>query len=220
MIRKSAQYEESCRLRKRGFTYTEIAHVVGVSKSTVSIWLSHETWSISVTNDNKKRTSKENGKRIGLLNKARSNQLKKQYAEAERSATISFKHYKHFPAFIAGIMLYAALGDCSLSNQIRISTSRKSAHRIFITFMQEYLGVPRENIRFWLLLYPTHSPEKVSRIWSRSIRVPITQFHRYQVLEKQNTIQTLHDGVGNTIIGNTILKRTLLKWVTLAEKEY
>ncbi len=220
MIHKSAQYSEASQLRRRGFTYTEIAQIVGVSKSTVSTWFSHETWSISVANDNKKRAAKENSKRIGLLNKARGNQLKKQYAEAERAAAISFKHYKHSPAFIAGVMLYAALGDCSTTSQIRISTARKEIHRIFVTFAQEYLGVSRENIRFWLLLYPTHSPVKVSRIWARAIHVPIAQFHRYQVLESQNNTETLHDGVGNTIIGSAVLKRTLLTWVALAEKEY
>lgn len=220
MIRKTAQYSEACQLRKRGFTYTEIAHIVGVSKSTVSTWFSHETWSASVTHDNKKRASKENSKRIGLLNKARSNQFKKQYAEAERNAAISFKHYKHSPAFVAGIVLYTAVGDRSATSQIRISTARKDIHRIFITFAQEYLGVSRENIRFWLLLYPTHIPEKVSRTWARAIRLPIAQFHRYQVIEKQNNRETLHDGVGNTIIGSAVLKRTLLTWVKLAEKEY
>jgi predicted transcriptional regulator len=220
MIRKTARYDEAVRLRRRGFTYIEIAHIVGISKSTVSNWFSRETWSTAVARDNKKRAGKENSKRISLLNKARSTQLKKQYASAEQSAVTEFKHYRHSPAFVAGIMAYSLIGDMKQDGNIRITSSRKDAHRIFIRFAQEYLGVSRENIRFWLILYSNHVPQVVSKKWSRSINVPISQFYRYQVIEKQNNTHTLHDGVGNTIIGDAVLKRKLLKWVELASKEY
>jgi predicted transcriptional regulator len=219
MIRKSAQFAQAKELRKRGFTYEEIAKIVDVSKSTISSWLSKETWSISVKEDNAKRAAKENKKRISLLNTARGNQNKKLYVEAERSAVTEFKHYKQNPLFVAGLMLYVADGDLIPHLPIRISSSQKEVHRIFIAFVKEYLGVPREKIRFLLIFSPLHKPLVSSRLWSKKIGLPLSQFHKYQVLQSKNKKRPLHDGIGNTIIGGTISKRKLLKWVELASKE-
>lgn len=219
MIRKSAQYEQAVQLRKRGFTYAEIAKIVDVSKSTISLWLSRETWSQKVTEDNVKRSAKENSKRISLLNTVRGNQFKKLYAEAERSAVIEFKHYKHNSLFIAGLALYSGMGDLDMVHPIRLTTARKESHRIFIKFVREYLGVPREKIRFWLLLYLSHKPLASSQVWSKAIKLPLSQFHKYQIIETKQKSNTLHDGVGNTIIGGTVLKRKLQKWIELVQKE-
>jgi predicted transcriptional regulator len=219
MIRKSAQYEHAKELRKRGFTYVEIAKIVDVSKSTISLWFSRETWSKSITESNKKRSAKENSKRISLLNTARGNQYKKLYAEAERSAVTEFKHYKNNPLFIAGLMLYVSNGDATNTQLIRVTSSKSEIHRIFITFAHEYLGVSREKIRFWLLFYPDLDPQKCSLYWSKKLKIPLLQFHKHQVIDGRSTKSTLHFGVGNTIIGGTVLKRKLMKWIELAVKE-
>lgn len=219
MIRKNAQFAHAVQLRKRGFTYEEIAKIVDVSKSTVSLWLARESWSQGVTATNRKRAAKDNGKRIALLNKARGNQFKRLYAEAERSAVTEFKHYKHNPLFIAGVTLYMTIGDMRETHPIRLTSSKKEMHRLFIRFAREYLGVPREKIRFWLLLYPDLKPGVCTRAWATTLKLPLPQFHKHQIIEKRSTVRTLHDGVGNTIIGGTVSKRKLLMWIKLALKE-
>ncbi len=219
MVYKLAQHTQAKELRKRGFTYSEVAKIVGVSKSTVSKWFSRETWSKSVTNENKKRSARENGKRISLLNTARSNQYRKVYDEAERSAVTEFKHYKQNPLFIAGLMLYLSSGDNSTKHLIRISHSQIEAHRIFIRFAEEFLGVSRGKMRFYVLLYPNHKPHTCSRHWSKKIKIPMSQFHKYQVIKSASTKKTLHFGVGNTIIGGTVLKRKISKWIELAVRD-
>lgn len=216
---KTAQFEQAVQLRKRGFTYEEIAKIVDVSKSTISLWLSRETWSKDITLSNQRRASRENSKRISLLNKARSNQYRKLYAEAERSAVTEFKHYKHNPLFIAGLMLYVSEGDNSDHRLVRIANSRFEIHTIFIRFALEFLGVQKENIRFWVLLYPDLSQEKCMKMWSRKLGLSIAQFHKSQVIQGRSKKPTLHYGVGNTIIGGTVLKKRLMKWIELALKE-
>lgn len=219
MIRKLAQFEQAIQLRKRGFTYDDIAKMTGVAKSTVSSWISRETWSQSVRDTNKKRAAKENSKRISLLNKSRGTQHAKLYAEAERSAVTEYKHYKHNPLFVAGIMLCVASGDSTSERLIRITSTNMDVHRMFVSFAKEYLGVSRESLRFWLLLSPDQSPEACSRRWSKKIGVPIAQFHKCQVGKKRKGGKSLHFGVGNTIIGSTVLKHKLRKWIELSLKE-
>lgn len=218
MIRKEAEYRQAVQMRKRGFTYVEIAETVGVSKATVSNWLKDEVWSQEIYKTHKRRAAKENSKRIRILNKTKQNQLVKQHEALERSAKTEYKHYKQSPTFATGLALYRALGDVDSTGYIRLSSQRIPVHRQFIAFAREYLGVSREKVRFWLLLYPTHDPETISRKWSKEIRLPLYRFSRYQVSKTTTRKRVLHEGVGNTIIGDTLLKRRLLVWVKLASK--
>ncbi len=216
---KKVEKEQAMALRKRGFSFKEIAKYTNVSVSTVSLWLKDEVWSKQITDQNQKRAARENGKRISLLNKARGNQYKKLYAEAERSAVTEYKHYRTNPLFIAGLMLYVGEGDNRDERLIRLANTRIEIHRIFIAFLMEFLGVPREKIRFWLLLYPELNPERVSAVWSKKLNIPLAQFHKYQVIQGKSTKRVLQYGVGNTIIGSAVLKRKLTKWIELALKE-
>lgn len=216
---KKAEKEQALSLRKRGFTLREIARYTNVSVSTLSLWFKEESWSKRITEDNQKRASKENSKRISLLNTARGNQYKKLYAEAERSAVTEFKHYKANPLFIAGLMLYVGEGDNKDPRLIRLANTRVEIHRIFIAFLLEFLGVPREKIRFWVLLYPDLHPERTSRMWAKALKIPLSQFHKYQVIQGKSTKRLLQYGVGNTIIGSAVLKRKLMKWIELALHE-
>jgi len=213
---KKAEKIQALELRKRGFTFREIARYTNVSVSTLSLWLKDEVWSERITEDNQKRAARENSKRISLLNKARGNQYKKLYAEAERSAVTEYKHYRNNPLFIAGLMLYVGEGDNGDSRLIRLANIKVDIHRIFIAFLEEFLGVQREKIRFWVLLYPDLDPEKCSRTWSKSLRLPLSQFHKYQVIQGKSTKRVLQYGVGNTIIGSAVMKKKLMKWIELA----
>jgi len=220
MIRLEEKYEMAVQFRKRGFTYSEIAKIVDVSKSTVSNWLSKKAFSKKVKEDNLKRTAKDNMKRIGLINKARSSERKTRYLEAEHSAITEYKHYKKDPLFIAGLMLYVGIGDKTTPHLLRITTANMDSHRIFITFALSYLGVTKEQLRFWLHLYPDMFEKKCVGTWSKYLGLQKENFHKNQVIEGNSKKQPLQHGVGNTIIGGTVLKLKLTKWTELALLEF
>lgn len=219
MIRLEKKYEQAIEFRKRGFTYLEIAKIVGVSKSTVSNWVSKKSFSKKVKEVNVKRAAKDNVKRIGLINKARSSERKSRYAEAVHSAETEYKHYKKDPLFTAGLLLYVSLGDNKDMRLIRMSTARMDLHQIFIKFLIAYLGVEKQKIHFWLLLYPDLDETICMKRWSKYTGISPTQFYKNQVIEGRSKNRTLHFGVGNIIIGNTVLKRKLNRWIELATKE-
>jgi len=97
MIRNEEKYNQAVEFRKRGFTYTEIAKIVGISKSTASAWLSKKAFSKRIDKDNAERAARDNIKRIGLLNKSRATERKARYAQAVRSADTEYKHYRTNP---------------------------------------------------------------------------------------------------------------------------
>ena len=220
MVRNEEKLEQALQLRKRGFTLEEIAKYVAVSKSTVSKWLKNNANSIEVTKQNKRRAGQENAKRLKLMSKTRTRERTNRYKEVEQSAEVEFKHYKKNPLFIAGLITYASLGDMTgETGIIRLTTARVVAHKTFISFAVEYLGVPKNKIKLWLFLYTDHNEESCMRKWHKATTLPYSQFHKNQVIKGKPKHKTLHHGVGNTIIGSTVLKHKLIRWIELMQKE-
>lgn len=218
-IRLQEQYEQAVQFRKRGFTYSEISKIVGVSKGTVSAWLSKKAFSKKVRVENTLRAARDNVQRIQLVNKARARERTTRYKEAQKSAQTEYRHYSKDPAFIAGLVAYMALGDQTHPSRIRFSSTSPSLHRLFARFCHSYLGTKNKDIRFWIIIPSSLKEEKERRHWSRKTGIPLPSFYRTQYIPNKKTARALQHGTGNTIIGNTVLKKKLLQWVELYAKE-
>jgi predicted transcriptional regulator len=219
MVRNVEKLEQALQFRTRGFTLEEIAKICEVSKSTVSKWLKNNAISAEITKQNKRRAGQENAKRLKLMSKTRTRERTLRYKEIELSASTEFKHYKKNPLFIAGVMIYASLGDMTDVRVIRLTTARLLTHKTFVSFAVEYLGVPKNKIKLWLLLYPDHNEETCMRKWHKATTLPYAQFHKNQVIKGSPKHKTLHHGVGNTVIGNTAVKKKLIRWIELLTKD-
>lgn len=216
---KRDAYEQALAFRKRGFTYSEIAKICGVAPSTLSVWLKDEPFSKRVAAENVEKAIQQNTKRLALINKARNAERKNRYSEAVKTAETEFRHYKKDPLFIAGLMLYLAEGDTKNHGLIRLSNARPETHWVFLKFCHTYLGVTRQQVHFWLLLYPHHHEVKAMKYWCKQAGLSPAQFYKNQVIQGRSTKRTLQFGVGNTIIGNTVLKHKLKRWIELILKE-
>jgi predicted transcriptional regulator len=219
MVRLEEKYEQAVQFRKRGFTYSEIAKIVGVSKSTVSNWVAKKAFSKKIRTENAVRAARDNVKRIGVVNKMRAAERMAHYAEALRSADTEYRHYKKDSAFIAGLMAYVCLGDTTNTGRIRLSSTHMIAHISFIQFSEAYLGIHKDQLHFWLLLYSDQNEKKLSSFWSKSLKLSRDRFNKSQVIAQTSSSRGLQHGTGNTIIGNTVLKKKLLRWIELYSQE-
>ncbi len=205
--------------RKQGFSYSEIAKLCGVSKSTISNWFKGKAFSKKITAANTLKAAKDNRARISLLNKAKNTEREKRYKEVERSAVVEYRHYKKDPLFAAGLMAYAAAGDVTHRGRIRLASSRIEVHKVFLAFLIKYTDTTRSKIKFWLVLYPDMSEGKCVAEWSKQLKLKPENFYKHQVIPGKSQRDTLQYGVGNTIIGSTILKLKLMHWIALATKD-
>jgi len=217
---KEEAYEQAVQFRKRGFTYAEIAKICNVSRGTVSNWLRHEEFSQTIAAQNKKRAVVENTKRLASINKARTTERKRQYADVVRSAQTEYKHYQHNPLFVAGLTLYLAQGDISdSSSTIRLTDSRVELHKLFIRFLVEYMAVDKQAVRFWLLLYSDHHEVTCMKHWCKKTTLSPAQFYKNQYIQSRSQKKSTHHGVGNTVVASVLLKKKLLAWVSLLQKD-
>lgn len=216
---KQDAYDQALAFRRRGFTYTEIAKICSVSRGTVSNWLKNEAFSKVVAKDNKQKATADNTKRLALINKARKTERKNQYEAIEKSAMTEYKHYRTSPLFTAGLALYMSIGDRTDEHIIRITSNQSDLHKIFVKFTLEYLGVEKNTVHIWLLLYPDLDEVTCMKYWIKKTGLNASHFYKNQVVQGFSNKPTLHFGVGNTIIGSTLLKRKLEKWLELAIKD-
>lgn len=217
---KKEVYAEAKQLRLRGFSYSEIAKICLISKSTVANWFSKEDFSVAITKNNQKRAYLDNSKKIKLVNKAKKASKIAHRQEILRSAEVEFKHYKNSPLFIAGLTIYELTGNKKQINSIRLSSKNTDAHKIFIKFTEDFLGIEKKQINFHLSLYKNQDEAKLMKYWSRKINLSLGSFYKNQFFSQLRQSETLHFGVGNTIIGNTTAKDKLMLWLKLYKKEF
>lgn len=203
-------------LRKEGKTYREIQNLTGVTRSTLSEWFKNEEWSAHVKKSNDTKRTKVNTARLFMMNEARRVMLEKKYKDAEEKAEEEFELYKDNPLFMAGLMLYAGEGDKMSKWSIKLANSEFSLHKVFLKFIEKFTKTPPERLKVSILLYPDLNIEECKLKWSEELNIPLTNFHKPQVIKGRSVVKRLHFGVGSTIISDSFLKRKLLKWIEMS----
>lgn len=217
MVRNQEIYKQVAIFRERGFSYTEIARMCNLPKSTVATWCKDLPVSPSVREENKKRAAKENAKRMRLLNTARHKERTRRYTDIERSARTEFKHYAKDPLFFSGVLLYRALGDINHSMNIRFTCTDPELHKVFIGFLRKFLGIKQDSIGLSISIPQSKKASAVHHMWMRKTKLPKSNIQVYTI-PKSSPI-ALQNPSGRTIICSTAQKRRLLTWIKQAERK-
>ena len=204
-------------LRKQGKTYNEIRKILRISPSTLSSWLGGQEWSKHAKKLNTEKHIIRSTEHLRKMNEGRRIILEKKYKDAETEAVREFEIYKNDPLFMAGLMLYAGEGDKTNRFNIRLANAEVYLHVVFIRFSERFLGIGREKIKVWLLLYPDHNIEQSVAIWSEKLNISKSNFNKSQVILGRSKLRKLQYGVGNSIISSTSLKKKMMKWLELCK---
>lgn len=207
-------------LRRKGFSYKEIRKLTGISMSTLSGWFKNNEWSNVVTDNNILKHFEISRDRILKMNQARSCSINAKYKDMENEAFVEYEIYKSDPLFIAGLMLYAGEGDKATKGIIRLSNIDFGIHRVFIRFIYKFMKIDNKRLRCGLLLYPDLDVTLCKDRWSKELDIPISQFHKPQIIHGRHKTKRLHFGVGSIIFSNSFLKKKLLLWIESAKKDF
>ncbi|OGI63823.1 hypothetical protein A3A95_00030 [Candidatus Nomurabacteria bacterium RIFCSPLOWO2_01_FULL_39_18] len=207
-------------LRKQGKTYREIEKLLGISRSTLCEWFRNEKWSIYIKKSNIENNTKISTIHLKKLNEARRLMLEKKYGQVEEDAVKEFEVNKNDPLFMAGLMVYAGEGDKANRYNIKLANSEFYLHLVFMSFLEKFLKIKRQNIKFWLLLYPDHDIEKLIGVWSDKLNIHKSNFYKSQVITGREKTRKLQYGVGNSIISSVALKKKILKWLEICRENF
>lgn len=166
-------------LRRKGLSINQIAGMLEVSKSIVSIWCRD----ILLTDKQREKLTQNSikgghkGRMLGsLVNKQKRLDLIDRY-RAEGKKEISKLSRRDL--LIAGTCLYWAEGSKTGGRFIFVNSDSDMILLIY-RFITEILKVPQEDIRVTIQINRIHEKRinEVKRFWSKLLKLPLAQFNK------------------------------------------
>jgi len=170
-LKYSYSKKRAIKLRRKGFSYGEIAKKMGIAKSTLSFWLK----TVSLTREQKECLYTKN-----VLILARGPQSQKERrireintilgkAEKEIKLPLSFETYR-----LIGAALYWAEG--SKTSGFKITNSDPDLILFMVKWLKRAFDIPPEKLKVWLNVYPQQNESKIKQFWSRLTNIPLENF--------------------------------------------
>lgn len=161
-------------LRKQGFSYNMIAAQTGLSKSTLSDWLSEVRF---VPNDEvKARIGRARTAAVLAQQQRKMQSLKLARARAERDIGRLSKRDLQ----MLGLGVY--IGEGSKNSGItRVANSNPQIIKLCLRWFKKIFVLKKENFRVRIHLYPDNDLQNTLRFWSDELQIPLSQFQKTQI---------------------------------------
>jgi transcriptional regulator with XRE-family HTH domain len=187
---KTEERSEARTLRRQGRSIKEIARLVGVSASSVSLWVRDITLSEAQCEALRQRLRTGCAGRSWTVAKAL--ERRREAQEGGRSAA-----QRHQSLHAAGCMLYWAEGSRS-RNSIRFTNSDPEMIRFFLRFLRVCFGVPDTKVRVTCNLFADHLErrQEVERFWLETLQLPrsclckstVNTYSKYSQKKRRNKL--------------------------------
>ncbi|MCX6713477.1 MAG: hypothetical protein NTY66_04720 [Candidatus Vogelbacteria bacterium] len=166
---------EAIELRKQGFSYKEILAKVPVAKGTLSAWLGKLSLTDAQFENLKEQLkAKQNAGRLRTISTNRRRRLEREEI-IQHIGQEEFDENMRDPFFLVGIALYWAEGG-KRSNCFQFVNSDPVMVRVMITWVEKYLKISRQNLRFSVAIHEPYKHENCEEYWANQIGVPRQDF--------------------------------------------
>ena len=163
---KVREREQARALRAQGMTLAEIANQLGVSKSSVSIWVRDVPFTPS-----KRRTGARRRPHPAHERKLREIEA----CDAEGRRLIGALSEDAFLA--AGVALYAGEGT-KADGEVSFANTNPDMMRVFCAWLRRFFDIDESRLRVGLYLHDGLDLDAATAHWSEVTGVPLTQFRK------------------------------------------
>ncbi len=163
-------------LREQGKSIKEIERLIGVRRSSISVWVRD----ISLTASQKKRLM-ERGHTLEVTEKRRQSRLSNGTRLRTRFLHEGFRDIetlKDVDLCMLGIGLYLGEGSKTNRGSIELSNTDPRIIQIHILFLTSIFKFPMSKIHAHVGLHSHLSTEKAERYWSKISGIPLRQFQK------------------------------------------
>lgn len=190
--------DQAVALRLQGKSYREIKERLGVSKSSLSLWLRD----VYLTEEQRQvledRRSIPGRKRAASLTARRIAETQCTIDSAREEIGVIAPEQLH----VAGVMLYWAEGAKSKPWQRRervaFTNSDPGLIRVFVRWL-ESLGIGKDDLIFRIAIHESANIERASRFWATELGVHPSRFLRPTL--KWHNPKTVRKNVADTYVG-------------------
>lgn len=213
--------EEVIKLRKKGFSYSEIRQFIHVSKSSLSLWLKD----IILTEEQIKRLRRKGEVARLLGSKALKDARIKKQRRIISKAISEVKPLNISDLWLVGVMLYWAEGakqkEYHPSQRVCFSNSDPEMLKVFLRWLKECLHLNAEDVLFEIYIHETYkkTKEELSIYWSKITGFPLGKLST--VYYKKNKVHSYRKNRGESYHGvlrisvkkSTDLNRKITGWI-------
>ncbi len=221
MLLKNKKKEKAIKLRKKGYSYSEILEKVPVAKSTLSLWLR----SVGLSKRQKQRLTE---KKLAAMKRGWEACRRKRLditAMIRNKAESDIGKISKRELWLMGIMLYWAEGtkqkENNVSQGVQFCNSDPETTKMFIEWLLDVCKISKENIHFRIYLHENNKKRLnyVQKYWSKVTQFPIKDFQK--ITWKKNKIKTNRKNIGENYYGllsvkvrrSTNLNRKIQGWI-------
>ena len=197
--------------REEGAAISEIASRVGVSKSSVSLWVRD----IELTPEQEQALLERNP----AYNRQHSGWAKA--AERRRDERVAYQENGRRlarlrePGFVAGCMLYWAEG-AKQRNQLQFCNSDPIMARFFVDFLRKHFGLRGDEIRITCHLYTDHLEKQaeIEQYWLDELGLPCESLRKsvvnvYSKYSQRKRVGNLPYGTCRVVVSRTWVTQTI-----------
>lgn len=206
------------KLRKKGYSYSEIQTKIHVSKDTLSRWCRD----IQLTQDqlirliNKKKNGQKKGSIVAAQNKRNSRIIKTKEIHEESAKQVGMFTIRD--KFISGVSLYAGEGD-KTDSQVGFSNTNPDLIEFMIWWFRRFCKISENKYRGSLWLHQGLDEEKAKIFWSKLTNIPLSQFNKTYIAQSKphsNKIRkNIHQyGVFAIRFSNAVIHRRIMGWIS------
>lgn len=187
-MKKVKLYQKGVILRKEGKSYREIAKLLGVAKSTVSLWCKGVVLPARAKRI-LERKSNQPWELFRKYNQKRSLAVTNENKNIEYDAAKEIRFPSRYDLILLGAALYWGEGykkQKGRSPYVGFSNSDPRMVQLFLRFLYEVLHVSRERIKCNIRVFPATKGNAFLNFWSNATKLPKNQFRISRYVSKSS----------------------------------
>jgi hypothetical protein len=206
---KLIERTKAIHLRRKGKSYSEIKRIMGVSKSSLSLWLRD----IPLTEDQIKKLKGNKDKAIERFIETMKLKREKKLLGYYKRQKKTWLPLSDRELFLAGLFLYWGEGNKASRHTISISNTDPTMLVFSFVWMTKSLSIPKESIKASLQLYSDMDVEEATNYWSHTLGISRGRFNRPYIKKSTRSLidqKGFGHGTCTLIAQNTVIKENLL----------
>ena len=207
---KTDEQRRARELRALGWSIGEIEHHLGVSRSSVSVWVR----SVPLTAEAQARLLQR--ARLGPMTSARRSIARSRQMRLEYQSEGRLRAHEGDASYAAGCMLHWAEGD-KTRNSVRIANSDPALLRLFAEFLRQHFAVQNDQMAVHCNLFADHvaRQRQIEDFWLTTLGLPhaslrktvINSYSKHSQKKRQNKLPY---GTCKLCVHSTRIQQTIL----------
>lgn len=178
-------------LRQKGLSYSQIKEKLGISKSTLSGWL----YDMPLSEERIKELRDFSPQRIERYRNTMRDKKETRLRDVYKKVSKDIGQFSKREIFLLGLFLYWGEGTKRASCSTQLTNTNPAMLKFFIKWL-ELLGVNRKDLKVKLHLYSDMNINEGIAFWSKTLKIPVSQFKKPYIKETKLKSITYKNGFG------------------------